>query len=109
MNATVLQNLDRNTIEDLRKRFPDLSEMELPKLEGVGKTADEAILRLLGRSQPSVWPWIAASIGLVALIGAIGAYFAWFRRSSLPTTPVEDAWTAEPSISDAITEQSDEG
>jgi hypothetical protein len=102
MTATVLPNLDRHTIEELRKRFPDLSEIELPKLEGVGKTADETIDRLLGRSRPSVWPWIAASIGLVALISAIGAYFAWFRRSSLPTPPVEDAWTVEPSVVDAV-------
>ncbi len=102
MNAFVLPNIDQTTIDELRKRIPNLSEIELPKLEGVGKTADDAIDRLLGRSQPSVWPWIAASIGLVAVIGAVGAYFAWFRRSALPTPPVEDAWTNEPGVSEAI-------
>ena len=102
MTAIVLPNIDEATINEIRKRIPDLSEIELPKLDNVGKTAEEAIDRLLGRSRPSIWPWIAASIGLVAVISAIGAYFAWFRRSTLPKPPVEDTWTNEPGPSEAL-------
>jgi hypothetical protein len=107
MTAIVLPNIDEATLNDLRKRIPNLSEIELPKLEGVGKTAEETIDRLLGRSKPSIWPWVAASIGLVAVISAIGAYFAWFRRSTLPEPPVEDAWTNEPgpATTDALSDE----
>jgi hypothetical protein len=83
MTAIVLPDIDKSTIEELRKRIPDLSEIELPNLPSmkkVSKTTDETIDRLLGRSRAPMWPWIAAGIGLVALVGVVAAWFAWFRR-----------------------------
>lgn len=90
MTAIVLPDIDKSTIEELKKRIPDLSEIELPNLPSmkkVSKTTDQAIDRLLGRSRAPLWPWIAAGIGLVAVIGILAAWFAWFRR---PT------WQAQP-------------
>src|SRR4029450_5067803 len=89
MTAIVLPDIDRSTIEELKKRIPDLSEIDLTlptrkdvsrTAKEVGRTADDTIDRLLGRKRTPLWPWIAAGIGLVAVIGAVAAYFAWFRR-----------------------------
>lgn len=84
MTAFVLPNLDQSTIDELRKRIPDMSEFDIPKLEklgkDVGKGADQAIDRLLGRQSSPVWPWIAGSIALAAIVGAVAAWFTWFRR-----------------------------
>lgn len=93
MKNTVLPDLDRETIERLKERFPDLSTIDLPKMEAVGKTADRTIDRLLGRSRAPIWPWFAAGIGLAAVIGTIAAYLAWFRRS--PMEPSESTVTHE--------------
>jgi hypothetical protein len=108
MTAIVLPDIDRSTIEELKKRIPDLTEIELnlPSRKEVSKTAkdvgktakqvsrtaDETIDRLLGRKRAPVWPWLAAGIGLVAIAGVIAAWFAWFRRPSweAPSEP----WTA---------------
>jgi hypothetical protein len=90
MTAFVLPDIDKATLEDLKKRIPDLSEIELPDLPSmkkVSKTADQAIDRLLGRSRAPVWPWIAAGLGLVALIGVVAAWFAWFRRPTWQEQP----------------------
>jgi hypothetical protein len=101
MTAIVLPDIDKSTIEELRKRIPDLSEFELPNLPSmkkVSKTTDQTIDRLLGRSRAPVW-WIAAGIGLVAVIGIVAAWFAWFRR---PTWQAQqESWSDvadEPSI-----------
>jgi hypothetical protein len=98
MTAFTLPEVDRSTIDELKQRFPTLSEIELPKMEHVGKAADEAVDRLLGRSRAPVWPWIATGIGLVAVIGAIAAYFAWFRR---PTWDAAAGWSADNATTDA--------
>lgn len=98
MTAFTLPEVDRSTIDELKKRFPSLSEIELPKMEHVGKTADEAVDRLLGRSKAPVWPWIATGIGLVAVIGAIAAYFAWLRR---PTWDSSTGWSAQTPTTDS--------
>jgi hypothetical protein len=103
MTAIVLPDIDRATIDELRKKIPNLSEIELPempKMEKVGKTADETIDRLLGRQKAPVWPWVAAGIGLVAVIGALAAYFAWFRR---PTWEASDAWSTTPTTPESTT------
>jgi hypothetical protein len=111
MTAIVLPDIDRSTIDELKKKIPNLAEIELPQMpsiEKVGKTADETIDRLLGRQKAPVWPWVAAGIGLVAVIGALAAYFAWFRR---PTWEASDTWsttpTAEPlsSATDDLTDR----
>ena len=98
MTAFVLPNLDQSTIDELRKRIPDLSEFDLPKLESVGKdvgkTADQALDRLLGRSRMPVWPWVAGSIALAAILGALAAWFTWYRRpSAMDTLGDEDMGT----------------
>jgi hypothetical protein len=102
MTAVVLPEVDRSTIDDLRKRLPNLreielpnlkeldlsglKELELPKMESVGRNADAAVNKLLGRSRRPVWPWLAAGLGLAAAAGIIGAYFAWFRRPAWEAT-----------------------
>ena len=108
MTAIVLPDIDRSTIEELKKKIPNLSEIELPQMpsiEKVGKSADETIDRLLGRQKAPVWPWIAAGIGLVAVIGALAAYFAWFRR---PTWEASDTWSTTPKTPDTMTPASDD-
>jgi hypothetical protein len=104
MTAIVLPDIDRSTVEELRKKIPNLSEIELPQMpsiEKVGKTADETIDRLLGRQKAPVWPWVAAGVGLLAVIGAIAAYFAWFRR---PTWEASDAWSTSPTTPEPATD-----
>jgi hypothetical protein len=106
MTAIVLPDIDRSTIEELKKRIPDLTEIELTlptrkelnkTAKDVGKTArdvskttEETIDRLLGRKRAPMWPWIAAGVGLVAVAGAVAAWFAWFRRPAWQSEP----WTA---------------
>jgi hypothetical protein len=114
MTAIVLPDIDRSTIDELKKRIPDLSEIEfnLPSrkdvdratkevnraAKDVGRTADETIDRLLGRKRAPVWPWLAAGIGVVAIAGLIAAWFAWFRR---PAWQVQsEPWSAE--VDDAV-------
>jgi hypothetical protein len=95
MTAIVLPEIDKSTLEELRKRIPDLKEFELPalpRMEQVGKTADQTIDRLLGRSRTPMWPWVAAGIGLVAVIGVIAAYFAFWRRPVWETP--SEPWAA---------------
>lgn len=98
MKNTVLPDLDRETIERLKERFPDLSNIDLPKMEAVGKSADETIDRLLGRSRARVWPWVAAAIGLVALIGVVAAYFTWLRQPMLESEETIDSTLREPAV-----------
>jgi hypothetical protein len=108
MTAIVLPDIDRSTVEELKKRIPNLSEIELPAMPSmskVGKSADETIDRLLGRQKAPVWPWVAAGIGLVAVIGALAAYFAWFRR---PTWEASDTWSATPTTPEPMTPATDE-
>jgi hypothetical protein len=88
MTAIVLPDIDKATIDELMKKLPDLREIELPnlpKMKDVGKTADDTIDRLLGRSRAPVWPWIAAGIAIVGVIGAVAAYITWWRRPSWET------------------------
>ena len=102
MTAIVLPDIDRSTVEELRKKIPNLSEIELPQMpsmEKVGKTADDTIDRLLGREKSPVWPWVAAGIGLIAVIGAIAAYLAWLRR---PTWEASDTWSTSPTTPEPV-------
>lgn len=95
MTAIVLPDIDKATIDDLVKKIPDLREIELPnlpKMKDVSKTADDTIDRLLGRSRAPVWPWVAAGIAIVGVIGAVAAYITWWRRPSWETP--SEPWTA---------------
>ena len=107
MTAIVLPDIDKATIDELRKKLPDLREIELPTMKEVsktanevGKSAEETIDRLLGRSKAPVWPWVAAGLGLVAVIGAVAAYFAWWRRPSWETP--SEPWAASTSTNDDL-------
>ena len=107
MTAIVLPDIDKATIDELRKKLPDLREIELPSMKevsktanDVGKSAEETIDRLLGRSKAPVWPWIAAGLGLVAVIGAVAAYFAWWRRPSWETP--SEPWAASTTTDDDL-------
>ena len=111
MTAIVLPDIDRSTIEELKRRIPDLSEIELNlpsrkevsrTAKGVSKTADDAIDRLLGRKRAPMWPWVATGIGLVALAAIVAAWFAWFRRPSWESQ--SDSWTASATEPTAVTE-----
>jgi hypothetical protein len=111
MTAIVLPDLNQKTIDDVRQRISaladiDLSKLELPQLHEVGKGADQAIDKLLGRSRAPIWPWIAAGIGLVALIGAIIAWFAFIRRPAWLGTTIE---TPDVSADDQISTAENEG
>jgi hypothetical protein len=108
MTAIVLPDIDRSTVEELKKKIPNLAEIELPQMPSmaqVGKTADETIDRLLGRQKAPVWPWVAAGIGLVAVIGALAAYFAWFRR---PTYEATDTWSSTEMTPEPMTPAADD-
>ncbi len=79
MNASSPMHVDSGDLARLKDRFPDLSAIDLPKLENVGRNADQTIDRLLGRSKTPVWAWFATGLGLIAIIGAIATYL-WMRR-----------------------------
>ncbi len=74
MATIVLPDVDRSTIDELRKHMPNLSEIELPSMERLGKQADETIDRMRGRSRTPampLWAWLATGLGLVAIVGAV--------------------------------------
>jgi hypothetical protein len=116
MTAIVLPDLNQQTIDDLRARVAklsdvdlskldlnkldlskvDLSKLDTPSLQQVGKSADRAIDRLLGRSRSPIWPWVAAGIGLVAVVGAVSAWFAFFRRPTWTVTSTAVGAATEP-------------
>ena len=95
-------------VSELKHRLPDLSdlsEIDLPRMEQVGRnagrSADETINRLLGRSRNPIWTWLAVGLGLAVVIGVIGAYMAWIRRPvSEPATP-DTEWKPETSPEEA--------
>ena len=104
MTAFVLPNLDQSTIDELRKRIPDMSEFDIPKFDvpklekvgkDVGKSADQALDKLLGRNKMPVWPWVAGSLAVAAIVGAVAAWFTWFRRPTVDTLVDEEIGTWE--------------
>ena len=98
MTAIVLPDIDKSTVDELLKKIPNLRAIELPampKMDKVSKTADHTLDRLLGRSKAPVWPWVAAGIGLVAVIGAVAAYFAFWRKPAWDTA--NEPWTTSTS------------
>lgn len=97
MKTTIPFHVDTADLARLKEHIPDLSELELPKLQTVGRTADETIDRLLGRSRTPVWQFVVTGIGLVAVVGAIAAAFLWMRR------PLMDVAVEAPSSESATT------
>jgi hypothetical protein len=104
MTAIVLPDIDRATLEELKKRIPSLSEIEMPSMETAGKKADQTIDRLLRRSRPSAWPWIAAGVFVVALIGTVAAFFTWNRRASWARET--DPWAEDAAVPTMSTDAS---
>jgi len=96
MTAIVLPDIDRSTLEDLKKRMPtlhlseielpsmDLPSLGLPSMDHAGRQAERAagraVDRLLGRSRPSILPWLAAAIGIAAIVGTAAALLTWYRK-----------------------------
>jgi len=90
MTAIVLPDID---LDQLRKNIPSLAEIDLPSLGKAGAQADEAIDRWRGKSRGPSWPWVAAGVFVVGLIGTLVALVSWSRRgdtlleSSQPVQP----------------------
>ena len=100
MTAIVLPDIDRSTLEDLKQRMPSLrlSEIEIPSMEKAGRDADRAIDRMMGRSRTSAWTWVAAGIGITAVIGiAAAALMTWMRRPSWSTN-IGSSYRSNPSM-----------
>lgn len=86
MTAIVLPDID---FDELRKNVPSLAEIDLPSLGKAGARADDAIDRWRGRSSGPSWPWIAAGVFVVGLIGTLVALVSWSRRgAALDETPL---------------------
>ncbi|MEO5703979.1 MAG: hypothetical protein ABIZ52_00470 [Candidatus Limnocylindrales bacterium] len=101
MNATSPIHVDSGDLARLKDRMPDLSALDLPKLQVVGRNADQTIDRLLGRSRTPTWAWIATGLGLIAIIGAIATYF-WMRRPiDVVDTDLDDDATTTPGYGDS--------
>ncbi|MEO7664035.1 MAG: hypothetical protein ABIV26_02845 [Candidatus Limnocylindrales bacterium] len=91
--ATALRSIDP-AIEEIRNRIdrlPDLSQMDLPSLEALGRHADEAVDRLRGRQRRSALPWVFAGIGVIAIAGVATAFVVqtWSRNRADETWPDE--------------------
>ena len=113
MTAIVLPDIDEKTLEQLRKHIPSLSAIEIPSFEmpsmpsvdlpsmaDAGRKADQTLDRLLGRSKAPVWPWVAAGVFVVALVGTIAAVLTWNRRASW--TRQTDPWAEDGTIRTAV-------
>lgn len=97
MATIVLPDVDRSTLDELRKHLPNLAEVEIPKMQDLGRQADETIDRLRGRSRTPSWPWwawIATALGVMAIVGGI-AYLMTWRRSSSWSASTTDPWTED--------------
>ena len=71
--------LDRK--DELLDRLPDLSQMDLPSLELLGRRADEAVDKLRGRSRRPAWPWLLGGVVVIGVaIAAASAVMTWSRH-----------------------------
>jgi hypothetical protein len=75
--------LDRR--DELLDRIPDLSQMDLPSLELLGRRADEAVDKLRGRSRRPAWPWLLGGVVVIGVaIAAASAVMTWSRSRTQP-------------------------
>ena len=93
MTASVLRAIEpaRDELMDRKDEFldrlPDLSQMDLPSLQLLGRRADEAVDRLRGRSRRPAWPWLLGGLVVVGVaIAAASAVMTW-SRSRTDTWP----------------------
>lgn len=82
MTAIVLPDID---LDQLRKNIPSLAEIDLPSLGKAGAQADDAIDRWRGKSRGPSWPWLAAGVFVIGLIGTLVALVSWSRRGETLT------------------------
>ena len=85
--ATVLRAMEpaRDELLDRKDEFldrlPDLSQMDLPSLELLGRRADEAVDKLRGRSRRPAWPWLLGGVVVIGVaIAAASAVMTWSRN-----------------------------
>src|SRR5437763_161984 len=95
MAAIAMPDVDRRKLERIRDRLTpltamDLSDIEVPGLDQVGRQAERARDRLTGRSRRSIWPRLAIGLGLLALLGLAVAVLGPRRRSPWNTTTDEN-------------------
>jgi hypothetical protein len=90
--------LDRR--DELLDRLPDLSQMDLPSLELLGRRADEAVDRLRGRSRRPAWPWLLGGVVVIGVaIAAASAVMTW-NRSRTETWSDDAVDSGEPEGTD---------
>ena len=104
MTAIVLPDID---LDELRKNIPSLAEIDLPSLGKAGARADQAIDSWRGKSRGPSWPWLAAGVFVVGLIGTLVALVSWSRRADslgtgVPSQPYgSEAYTTESVTTDS--------
>jgi hypothetical protein len=71
--ATMKRDKLDPAIDDLKDRFDgiDLSALDLPRLQVLGRRADEAIDKVTGRNQRRLWPWVLAGLAIVGIAGVV--------------------------------------
>jgi hypothetical protein len=71
------------TVDDIRDRMGDLPRIPIPRLEDIGRQADETVDRLRGRPARPFWLRPVLVIGFLGVIAAIGAVaMSWSRGRS---------------------------
>lgn len=104
MTAIVLPDID---LDELRKNIPSLAEIDLPSLGKAGARADQAIDSWRGKSRGPSWPWLAAGVFVVGLIGTLVALVSWSRRAdSLGTDVPSQPYGSEPYTTESVTTDS---
>jgi len=79
MTASALRSVP--TVDDIRDRIGDLPRMTLPRLEEVGRQADETVDRLRGRPVRPAWFRPVLVIGVLGIMAAIAAMAMSWGRS----------------------------
>jgi hypothetical protein len=71
--------------DSLLDRLPDPSHMDLPKLELLGRRADETVDRWRGRPRRPIWAWVLAAIAITGIaIAAASVVMSWNRNRGEP-------------------------
>ena len=104
MTAIVLPDID---LDQLRKNIPSLAEIDLPSLGKAGARADDAIDSWRGKSRGPSWPWVAAGVFVVGLIGTLVALVSWSRRTdALSADVAAQPYGGESYVTESVTTES---